>query len=276
MDTTTINAPINVVVDDINVNKTTAGAISTAATRATEIYNQLAKLVADRQAWETTVMRTAEDALYVLLQRCYSVYETAAGDAVEAALLQVAITDYFNLNNLKLDPNVHTLNNIVKMVFGVDRKRASAYAVALRVALSDETKAVDLPTYIRNKGGIEEVRRAGKKNSGTSLTVEQKASKAKVWISADDFGSYRNDALTRDLDGTKVGNQHLLIVTQQADGSLKVNGLISTAGVVQSALAAYYSLRKDAHAADAIERATTDQVIAREAAISAAANFATN
>lgn len=259
---------------DFNAALAAAGQV-TASAGVKAIYEQLSKLVSDSQAWETSQLNPTNEALYLLLQRCYSIYEAAISNKDDAAQLQVAIVDYFNLNNLKLDRNAHTLNNIVKLVFGVDRKRASAYAVALCAALTDKTKASDLPTYIRNKGGIEEVRRAGK-SSSTALTIEQKADTAKSWLSADDFGSYRNEALTRNLDGAKVGNKHLLIVTQEADGSFKVNGLISTVGVVQSALAAYYSQHKNQQGTKVAEQVTTNANADLSASIAAAADSVTH
>jgi hypothetical protein len=43
-------------------------------------------------------------------------------------------------------------------VFGDDRRRASAYGIVLRRALSDKISVADLPTFIRDHGGGEEIR----------------------------------------------------------------------------------------------------------------------
>lgn len=278
MDTTTTTPTINLVIESnaaampVAVASPAVLSHANGPARFAAIYDQLTQLVADRQAWETTHLKTANDALYLLLQRCYRIYEAAIRNTADAALLQVAIEDYFNLNGLKLDKNTHTLNNIVRIVFGSDGKRASAYARALRVALGRKLPSADLPDFIRSEGGCEEVRRKGKSSSSTALTAEQKADQAKTWLSADDLGTFRNDALARELDAAKVGNQHLLIVTQQLDGSLKVNGLISTAGVVQSALAAYYTQHKDAQHNQASAQLATNANAVVDAAITAAAN----
>lgn len=283
MNTTTLTTPINVILDTSPSVSTPVPPVAPATsaqanlqTRFASIYNQLTTLVADSKAWEATHLMVANEALYLLLQRCYDLYVTATNDAGFAAMLQAAIQDYFNLNGMTLDKNAHTLNNIAKIVFGAERKRASAYALALRVALSDKTPVADLPKYFRNAGGCEEVRRKAKNPNGTSKTAEQKATEAKTWLASDNYGTFRNDVLARDLDAAKVGEQHLLIVTQQLDGSFTVNGLINTAGVVQSALVAFYTKHKDGQTARASEKTETNATAALTTAIVAAADSVAN
>lgn len=283
MNTTTLTTPINVILETSPSTPIPVSSVAPATSaqanlqaRYASIYDQLTTLVADSKAWETTHLYVAHEALYLLLQRCYDLYITATNDAGYAAMLQAAIQDYFNLNGMKLDKASHTLNNIAKIVFGADRKRASAYALALRVALSDKTPVADLPQYFRNAGGCEEVRRKAKNPNGTTKTAEQKATEAKTWLASDNYGVFRNDVLALELDAAKVGEQHLLIVTQQLDGSFTVNGLISTAGVVQSALVAFYTKHKDDQTAQVAEKTETDATAALSTAIAAAADSVAN
>ena len=46
------------------------------------------------------------------------------------------------------------------------------------------------------------------------------------------------------FDAAKVGTQHVLIVTQRADGTYDANALLSAPSAVNAALAAFYSQNK--------------------------------
>ena len=81
----------------------------------------------------------------------------------------------------------------------------------------------------------------------------------------------RIDALSPQLDAAKVGTQHVLIVTQTADGGFDINALVSTDAAVNAALAAYYSKNKaEAAAAEKVEKISRDSN-AQQALIDAAA-----
>ena len=73
----------------------------------------------------------------------------------------------------------HTLSKIVKCVFGADRRRVSAYSIVLRTALAKNIDAAGLPDFIRENGGVEEVRLA---KSPNSMTAKQKASAGAITL----------------------------------------------------------------------------------------------
>jgi hypothetical protein len=59
--------------------------------------------------------------------------------------------------------NSHDMNRVVKCVFGVDRRRVSAYSIALREALRQEVGADDLIAFLQDNGGVEQIRMGGTK-----------------------------------------------------------------------------------------------------------------
>jgi hypothetical protein len=71
-------------------------------------------------------------------------------------------------------PTTHDMTRVVKCVFGVDRRRVSAYSIALREALRQKVAAADLVAFIEQNGGVEQIRLGGTK----PLTVAIRAAKA--------------------------------------------------------------------------------------------------
>jgi hypothetical protein len=122
-------------------------------------YNTIVSLVADQEIWLNGVHRTANEQLYVILQRCYHLYSVMASDKEQNKNIKAAIERHNNERNLGIDTNSHTMTNIIKVVFGADRRRASSYSSALRVALAQKVEVQDLPQFLRDAGGVEEVRR---------------------------------------------------------------------------------------------------------------------
>jgi hypothetical protein len=80
------------------------------------------------------------------------------------------------LHNVAVNKKSHTLHKIVKCVFGADRRRVSAYSIVLRTANVNKIKSADIADFIRNNGGVEEIRLA---KNGNALSAKQKAEVAK-------------------------------------------------------------------------------------------------
>ena len=64
------------------------------------------------------------------------------------------------LHSIAVNKNSHTLIKIVKCVFGTNKRRVSAYSIVLRTALFNKVKSADIADFVRNNGGVEEIRLA--------------------------------------------------------------------------------------------------------------------
>lgn len=95
----------------------------------TNAYAAIGTLVADQEIWLNGVHRTANEQLYVLLQRCYHLYSLMASDKEQNASLKAAIERHNEERNLGIDMNSHTMTNIIKVVFGADRIQDTARAL---------------------------------------------------------------------------------------------------------------------------------------------------
>lgn len=229
------------------------------------------QLVIERQVWETTVYRTSNDMLYGLLQKCYALYKRMEGMGAEAVTLRENLTSYINLKGIKCVKSSHTIVKIIKCVFGDDRRRASAYGIVLRAALAEKVLVEDIPTYIRTKGGVEEIRLA---KSPNAMTAKEKASVAATAVKADSMGVFASTALGEKFDAGKTDATVVLIGTWQADGSVIVRSVVQSDTAVNAALATYYSSNKDAVKQQAEQQQAANDEQIKQDAVSAAVQAA--
>ncbi len=229
------------------------------------------QLVIEREVWENTVYRTSNDMLYGLLQKCYALYKRMEGKGAEAILLRDNLTNYINFRGIKCVKSSHTIVKIVKCVFGDDRRRASAYGIVLRAALAEKVQIGDIPTYIRTKGGVEEIRLA---KSPNAMTPKAKAAVAADAVKTDSMGVFASTALGEKFDAGKTDATVVLIGTWQADGSVIVRSVVQSDTAVNAALASYYSSNKEAVQKQVQQQVTANEQQIKDAAVSAAAQAA--
>lgn len=236
---------------------TTIGAISAAAVQSA--YNRIASLAKAREQWQTTVFTTANEGLYLLLADCYRLYNDMLGKHTNAARLREAFEHHCGEKQLSFKASTHTMDRIVRVVFGnADRRRVSAYAIALRAALASDPKVGpdDFAEFVRQAGGAEEVRMAASKKQD-ALSPKDKVALAKsALIKRPSKVVVTDSAFCAELDAAKVDQHHVLIAQQQADGSLVLRAIVSNDTVVNAALQAYYTANKEALKTEKVEDAT--------------------
>jgi hypothetical protein len=242
-----------------------------AAVHAKSGLQSIEQLVIERQVWETTVYRSSNEMLYGLLQKCYALYKGMEGMSADAVVLRDGLSIYVNLNGIKCNKSSHTIVKIVKCVFGDDRRRASAYGIVLRAALAEKIAIADIPSYIRNKGGVEEIRLA---KSPNAMTAKEKATAAVSAVNADSMGVFASTTLGSKFDAGKTGAAVVLIGTWQPDGSVVVRTVVQNDTAVNAALASYYSSNKDAVKQQAEQKQAANDEQVKQEAVSAAVQAA--
>lgn len=226
---------------------TTGKEVKINAVQALTAMQELEKIITDRQVWQDTVYKTSNDMLYGILERCYSYYHKMSGDGDAAKTAREGFKLYIQSRDIVFKKSTHTIAKILACVFGADRRRVSAYSIALRSALQNNVKTDDLAEYLANAGGVEELRLA---KSPTAMTVKSKAATATSWVGRYELATVKSEQLSMNLDAANVGSQHVLLVTQCADGSFTVHGIVSNTSVVDAALAAFYTKHKSSKATE--------------------------
>jgi hypothetical protein len=213
-------------------------------------FSFIEQLVLDREAWENTVARTSNEQLYKLLARCYGTYLSMSEDNEKAKQMRDDLQTHINLKGYVFAKSSHTLTKIVKCVFGADRRRTSTYSIVLRAALAENKTEAQIAGFIESRGGVQEIRLA----KGNALSTKAKAELAKNTFVEQSLAKVSGEALAKQLDSGKVGQQVVIVATQQASGELVANAVTYSETAINTALSAYYSANKDSIKSKAEER----------------------
>jgi hypothetical protein len=256
------NADTNVVSND------TTATPAQAVAAIKDIRTAIEGLMLEREQWQENVYRTSNDQLYGLLQKCFALYKELSGESAEAATQRSALRDYINSKAYKFASGTHTIVKIVKCVFGMDRRRVSAYGIVLRAALAQNVNTLDIPQFIRDSGGVEELRLAKAPNA---KTASQKAAIASQTVVVNNLGVVSSATLSGYFtDAAKAGSNVVLVGAWQSDGSVVIRAVVEGETALNTALASHYSKIKELAKSQAAEQKAQDTEVSKQEAIQAA------
>ena len=206
-----------------------------------------------RISWERTELAASNKRLYSILGDAYSFYlgmkQNSSKEVRKARTDEME--DFIKTRAYTFMPTTHDMTRVVKCVFGVDRRRVSAYSIALREALRQAVAAVDLVAFIEQNGGVEQIRLGGTK----PLSVANLAAKAAGEVLSLDLGMLKFDPALFAADADWVDKQVVIVATYLPTGQFQANAVVKHSGAVNSALAAYYSQQQSKQRdADKVQR----------------------
>ena len=153
----------------VNNSRQQAANISAAVTSdyVKSTVQQLDALADRREKWENGVFKKANEGLYALLADTLALYlnncdKSVAGNTQgkkNVKGLREELTERLSAIGIKVQKNSTTLGMLARFVFKSDRKRAKGYAYVLAAALQDEVMPNKLADYIKNAGGVEQIKR---------------------------------------------------------------------------------------------------------------------
>ncbi len=239
IDSTVVNPSINLAA--LNVPATVVVANTTPVAQANSAQ-QLKSLETARISWETTELAQSNNRLYSILQQAYQFYLVMKHDeskdvrkekqaALDAFIEEHGYTTSFGATT-------HDMTRVVKCVFGVNRRRVSAYSITLREALRQEVGAKDLIVFMQENGGVEQIRMGGTK----PLSATKRAELVKAEVSEAVISTVKFDAETVKANADWVDKQVVFVATYLPTGEFEVNAVVRHDGAVNTALAAYYTL----------------------------------
>jgi hypothetical protein len=209
----------------------------------------LKALEADRISWEGTELAASNRRLYSILKQAYSYYLTLKNDENKDTRMSLssALALFIAERGYTFLPSTHDMSRVIKCVFGVDRRRVSAYSIALREALRQEISINDLTDFIEQNGGVEQIRLGGTK----PLSATKRAERVKDEVFSKSMGKFKFDPLLVNADAEWNDKQVVIIATYLPTGEFEANTVIKNDGAVTAALAAYYSNQQAAIRAQA-------------------------
>ena len=138
----------------------------------------------------------------------------------------------------------------------------------LRSALAQGVGILDVAKFIRDNGGVEEIRLA---KSPNAMTSKQKAAVANSTVAYKTLGVVASPALSGLLnDAGKIGTNTVLIGTWQDGGSVVIRAVVESDTVLTAALASYYTSVKDVAKVQAEESKAADAATQKQDAIKVA------
>ena len=263
--TTPVSTPVAVVANPsinlaaLNVPATVVVSNTTPAVPASSA-SELKSLESARINWETVELAQSNNRLYGILKQAYSFYLVMKQDAdkevrkakLEAMEAFIADKGYTN----SFGATTHDMTRVVKCVFGVDRRRVSAYSIALREALRQEVGSDDLVAFLQDNGGVEQIRMGGTK----PLSATKRAELVKAEVSEAVISTVKFDAVAVKANAEWVDKQVVFVATYLPTGEFEVNAVVKHDGAVRTALAAYYTLAraKEREQANALKKAQAE------------------
>jgi len=220
--------------------------------------NKLAVMEQERMSWETTELAASNKRLYSILKDAYSYYLVMKQDPIKETRTQhiADLDNFISQRGYTFMPSTHDMTRVVKCVFGVDRRRVSAYSIALREALRQQIAAEDLVAFVEVNGGVEQIRMGGSK----PLSVTKRAEMAAVEVLGTDLGKLKFDPKLMPADADWTDQQVVIVATYLPTGEFQANAVLRHDSAVNAALAAFYSQQQaKVREAAKIEREAEDQ-----------------
>lgn len=235
--------------------------------RAANTTNFLTAIVNARKQWQQNAYTKSNDELYAVLAKCYSSYLLMCEDTVDAEVMRKQFDAYIIKSKIVFKKSTHKLVKIVKCVFGdTDKRRISTYGIVLRTALANNLASNQVADFIKQSGGVQEIKLARTQ----ALTTKAKVEIAQQVVSNNDLGEFINSNLANELDASNIGKLVVFVATQQANGRFVINAATVNSAVINAALSAYYSKNKTTLANLATEQATASNDEVFETTLAAA------
>jgi hypothetical protein len=226
------------------------------------IYNAIVELEQQRIEWEEGVYRTSNQALYAILSQCLQYgadLPTTEGNKDR----REALDAFYQHRGYRIKKETPLMTRIVRAVFGdIDRRRISTYSLVLRQAKKEAVSPDAFANWVEERGGVQEVRLA---RSSTFVSPKAKAATAQSsFKQMNKLAVVKTEELSQLANPDFIGEDCLLVATQEADGSFTVRALVTANSAVNAAFTAIYQAEKTE-----AERREKEHKAAIEAAVKA-------
>lgn len=195
---------------------------------ADTIVQSLDALSLVRENWEQTTFKKANEGLYDLLAQCLDVFQQkfVKGSKDDQRTLRNELVSRLKDMNIKTLTTSTVLGMFVRFVFRSDRKRAHGYSYVLSAAISQGINATQLPKWIVDQGGIEEIKRNAVKS------VEANERKAKRELAEDTAKQLIDEAQINPLatvavDGFVPQKRNIMLAVGDVNGNFNVTYVLT-------------------------------------------------
>ncbi|MDB0048061.1 hypothetical protein N9F12_01310 [Burkholderiaceae bacterium] len=200
---------------------------------------QLQAMEASRLSWETNELAASNKRLYSILETAYTYYwdmKKNPSDVVRKDKVN-GINEHIAKRGYQVISSTHDMTKVVKCVFGEDRRRASAYSIALRYLLSQDIQPSNVAKFLDDVGGVEKARQ----QENAQQSPATRAASVKDEVIGTELGLVKLDASLVRPDAEWIDKQVVIVATYLPTGEYKVNAVVQHDSAVTAALAAFSS-----------------------------------
>ena len=194
-----------------------------------ETCELLDSMFQEREQWEQTSFKQANEKKYEMLGKCLSLFidrYVNAKDTDRIALRQHLQRKLLAMN-ISVQKTTNVLTMIVRFVFNSDRNRANTYVKVLKAAWEAKKSPADLPDWIAENGGVEEIKRENVVKP-EAILKKQKIANAKTAIEAEVVKNEVTPLATIQIAGVK-GTYALLLAKPISEAQVQIIGALSDA-----------------------------------------------
>ena len=225
--------------------------------------DMLVQLEARRISWEQGAYRKSNQELYGILADCLQ-YAGPLMTAEANKARKDLLAKFYKERGYRLKSDTPLATQVVRAVFGnTDRRRISTYSLVVRKAKKDGVLPNQLAQWIEHNGGIQEIRLG---HSATYVSPTQKAEIAKGMVgNLPTLAVVKSAELSLQADPEHMGEDCVLLATQQADGSFIVKAILRGSSI-RASYEALYTVTKDGFAKDLAEKVAANDAQGKVAA----------
>lgn len=204
---------------------------------AGETFEILEEIRVESQSWESQEFARSNTRLYKLLSDVFHVYQVNFLDASpeDRRTLREQLDSTLKTAGIANRKGKDALSLLLRYVFNADRRRIFTYKYALSVAHQEGVSYKNLPEWLSQKGGVEEVSRQFSP-SQEALDRQEAVTHAINQVQETIAGRAGAPLATVQLPGKASGKRAVLIADCDATGEYKILYAISepTEGILKN------------------------------------------
>lgn len=233
-----------------------------------DFQNRVNTICTQRNTWQQTQFKSANDALYAMLGELYDIVNQFTNSTKADELKYDWLLSECTKKSIKLSKKPTFTQLLVKYVFtdnDTDSRRISSYVRVLNAALqSNEVKsAADVSVFIRKYGGVEEIRASLAK--GTKTPLQRAASGREIVLKGKTVATVSTNETAKHVASAK-GSIVLLVGILTANGTVDVKHVCYEFAPTDSHLSAKSAVNAVLSNAYAMHNKATKKVAKKKAA----------
>ena len=206
------------------------------------IISQAEVLAKQHEIFTDKHVTKANEELYVLLSEIMSVCMQVEASAISDNIINQMRKTLSNVYEIKTQKNSRASSIVVRYVIRTNRKTAHIYGRVIETAILNSIKPVNLPEFIRSKGGIDAIRKA----VVNTETKKQAEAVNAVYRNAMEHELYKKQTLgtvqlnssvnTRIAEASDVTFTYLMCINDPKTGLQVVSTLYPSSTIEQQAI----------------------------------------